>query len=206
MPTTRSRRLVCLRALPRRLRRDRRGVAAIEFAIAGPVLIVLLLGVFDIGHLAYLTSVLHGAVQQVARTDALETADTDKADAYVSDIVKGVAPGATIATKRVSYYDFADIARPESWNDKNSNGTCDNSEAYTDENRNGKWDADVGTSDNGGAGDVVLYTVTVTYTPMFFIPFYDKINEDRTLTASAVKKNQPYALQEKYSASTGTCS
>lgn len=198
--------MIRLSRLARRGRDDERGATVVEFAIAAPILITLLLGIYDMGHWAYLTAVLRGAVNQTARNDTLETADTSKADAYVADIVKGVAPGATVVSKRVSYYDFADIKRAESWNDKNGNGICDNAEAYTDENKNGQWDADVGTTDNGGANDVTLYTVTVTYTPVFFIPFGTGKNTARTISASVVKKNQPYALQEKYGSAAGTCS
>lgn len=194
-----------LPALLRRCRDDQRGATVVEFAVAAPVLIILLLGIFDMGHAAYVTAVLHGAVNQAARADGLESADTSKADAYVAGLVRGVAPGATVVSKRVSYYDFADIKRAESWNDKNGNGVCDNSEAYTDENKNGKWDADIGKSDNGGANDVVLYTVSVKYTPLFFLPFMENTKRDRTLSASVVKKNQPYALQQKYGSAAGTC-
>lgn len=195
-----------LSGLLRGCRGDERGATVVEFAIAAPILITLLLGIYDMGHWAYLTAVLRGAVNQAARSDTLEIADTSKADAYVTGIVKGVAPGATVVAKRQSYYDFADIKRAEPWNDKNGNGMCDNAEAYTDENKNGQWDADVGTSDNGGANDVVLYTVTVTYTPVFFIPFGTGKNTARTISASVVKKNQPYALQEKYGSAAGKCS
>lgn len=177
----------------------------IEFAIAAPVLLVMLLGIWDMGHMAYLTAILHGAVQQVARNDSLEGADTTKADTYVSNIVRTVAPGATVAGKRMSYYDFTDIKRAEAWNDKDGDGKCDNSETYTDENRNGQWDADIGSSTNGGANDVVLYTVTVTYTPVFYIPFMSSGNKPRTLTASVVHKNQPFALQAKYGTTAGVC-
>jgi Flp pilus assembly protein TadG len=194
-----------LRAPRRRCRDDERGATVIEFAVAAPILIALLLGIYDMGHWAYLTAVLRGAVNQAGRSDALETADTAKADAYVSSIIKGVAPGATVVSKRVSYYDFADIKRAEAWNDKNGNGICDNSEGYTDENKNGRWDTDIGSSNNGGANDVVLYTVTVTYTPIFFNPFGGSKNAARTISASAVKKNQPYALQAKYGSEAGKC-
>lgn len=185
---------------------DQKGVTVIEFAVAGPVLIILLMGIFDIGHMAYLSSVLRGAVQQAARSDSLESANVTQADAYVDSMVQRVMPGAQIEHNRVSYYDFADIARAESWNDSNSNGRCDNGEHYVDENRSGRWDADVGASGNGGPNDVVLYTVTVKYKPLFFVPFVDKAGEDREVVAKAVKKNQPYALQQKYSAATGRCS
>ncbi|CDO37746.1 TadE/TadG family type IV pilus assembly protein [Novosphingobium sp. KN65.2] len=192
-------------ALLRRCRDERDGVTAVEFALASPVLIMLLVGIWDIGHMAYLSAVMHGAVQQVARKGTIEGADTSADDDYVKKMVSGVAPGARVTTSRTSYYDFADISRPESWNDANGNGVCDNSETYVDENRNGQWDADIGKDGNGGSGDVVLYTVKVTYEPVFPLPFLDSIDNTRTLSAAAVKKNQPYALQERYGSSARTC-
>ncbi|MFC0204796.1 TadE/TadG family type IV pilus assembly protein [Novosphingobium soli] len=194
-----------LAGLWRRLRRERRAVTAVEFAVAAPVLLVLLLGIYDMGHTAYLGAVLHGAVQQAGRSDALETSDTAAADAYVTRIVRGVAPGAKVTATRVSYYDFADVERSEAWNDNNNNGICDKGESYTDENKNGHWDEDIGKSGNGGANDVVLYTVKVTYKPVFSVPFTTLTDGERTMTASAVKKNQPYALQQKYGSAAGTC-
>ncbi|TCM37131.1 TadE/TadG family type IV pilus assembly protein [Novosphingobium aerophilum] len=192
-------------ALLRRCGAAREGVTAVEFALAAPVLIMLLMGIFDIGHMAYVRAVLQGAVQQVARNATLETADTATEDAFVSKIVGGVAPGAVVEFSRSSYYDFTDIARPESWNDKNNNGICDNGETYTDENKNGQWDADVGKSGNGGANDVVIYKVNVTYSPLFPIPGLTNRDATRTLSATAVKKNQPYSLQQAYGSAAGTC-
>lgn len=194
-----------LRALTARLAKDRAGVTAVEFAVAGPVLIVLLMGIFDIGHMAYVSSVLHGAVEEAARNGTLEEVSTTAQDEVIRNIMGNVAPGVVIDTKRSSYYDFSDIARPEVWNDANSNGTCDNGENYTDENRNGQWDADIGKSGNGGANDVVVYTVKATYHPLFPIPGLTTRDNTRTLTAVAVRKNQPYALQSSYGAAAGTC-
>lgn len=194
-----------LHALRARLRRDQRGVTALEFAVAGPVLIVLLMGIFDIGHMAYVSAVLHGAVEESARNGTLEAVDTAAQDQAIASIVGNVAPGVTIAVTRSSYYDFSDIARPEAWNDANSNGTCDNGETYTDENKNGQWDADIGKSGNGGANDVVVYTVKATYKPLFPIPGLTNRDNSRTLTAIAVRKNQPYALQSSYGSAAGSC-
>lgn len=188
------------------LARDERGASVIEFAVAAPVLILLLIGIYDMAHTAYLTSVLNGAMQEAARSDGLETADEARADAFVSGIVKTVAPGADLKFKRRSYYDFADIKRPEAWNDKNANGKCDNGETFTDENRSGKWEDDVGTLTNGTANDVVLYTVEVTYQPPFINPFMGPTAGNfRKMYASAIRKNQPFKLQEKYGSAAGTC-
>jgi Flp pilus assembly protein TadG len=187
------------------LRRDQRGVSGVELGLMGPLFIMLLLGIYDVGYTAYLHSVLQGAVQQVARNGTLEDANTAKADTYVTNMIHGILPGSQVVAKRVSYYDFADIKRAESWNDKNGNGVCDKSESFTDENRSGQWDADVGSKDNGGANDVVLYTVKVTYKSLFPNPFMASSTNERSISASAVRKNQPYALQEKYGSGVGVC-
>lgn len=182
-----------------------RGVAAVEFALVAPVFLLLLMGAFDMAQMVYGKSVLHGAVQHAARTSTLEGADTSEADAKVAEMIVPILPGARVDSTRTSYFDFADIGRPEAWNDANRNGTCDNGETFTDENRNGIWDVDVGEAGNGGANDVVLYEVVVTYNPVFPIPFSTLDEGERKLKATAVKKNQPFAHQEAYGSEAGVC-
>lgn len=179
------------------------GAAVVEFAFIAPVFLVLLLGVFDMGQMLYAKSVLDGAVQSAARLSALETGDTGVADTMVENSVKPIIPSVTLETSRLSYFDFADLERPEKWDDDNGDGTCNNSESYTDENGNGSWDSDIGVDGNGGANDVVIYTVSATYTPLFKVPFIERT--DRTLTSTAVRKNQPFANQEGYGSKAGTC-
>ncbi|WP_395395398.1 TadE family protein [Novosphingobium sp. BL-8A] len=184
---------------------DRSGATIVEFAMTAPVLLVLLMGIFDIGHMAYVNAVLHGAVEEAARNGTLEAVSTTAQDDKIQAMVARVAPGATVSSTRSSYYDFTDIARPEVWNDLNNNGVCDNGESYTDENKNGQWDADIGKSGNGGANDVVVYTVKATYKPLFPIPGLTNPDQTRTLTAVSVRKNQPYALQTSYGSAAKTC-
>ncbi|MEO9462977.1 MAG: TadE/TadG family type IV pilus assembly protein [Marinomonas sp.] len=187
------------------LRDDEQGTTIMEFGLMATVFVTLLLGLFDLGQLAYTQSVLNGAVQTAARSSSLESGNTTNADAEVTSIVSLVAPGATVATSRVSYYDFDDIERAESWNDSDGSGVCDNGESYSDENGNGQWDEDIGTDGNGGASDVVIYAVTVSYKPLFPNPFVPGGSKNRNLTASTVKKNQPFADQPGYGATAGTC-
>lgn len=189
----------------RRLARAQDGVAALEFALVAPVFLVMLLGIYDIGQMAYGRIQLNGIVQDAARSSSLETANTEEADAKVLANIQHILPHATMESKRQSYYDFTDIARPEKWNDANGNGTCDNGESFVDENRSGVWEPDVGRDGNGGAGDVVLYTVEVTYKPVFAVPYMVTDNGERTLTATAVKKNQPFAAQQELGSSAGKC-
>ncbi|MWV28656.1 TadE/TadG family type IV pilus assembly protein [Aurantiacibacter rhizosphaerae] len=195
-----------LKALAADLRRDESGVTVVEFALIAPTFLLLLMGTLDIGQMVYAQSVLNGAVQVAARDASLEGGDTDAADALVLERVKGIMPGVELKTSRTSYYDFADIERAEQWNDADDNGICDDGEAYVDENRNGQWDDDIGVSGNGGANDVVIYSVEATYEPMIKVPFLKKAWQSRTLSTSALKKNQPFANQSGYSSQAGTCS
>ncbi|MDN3645369.1 pilus assembly protein [Pontixanthobacter aestiaquae] len=189
----------------RMILRDERGTTVMEFGLMVTVFMTLLLGLFDLGQLAYTNAILRGAAQDAARSASLETADTAAADAAVTDIVRTVAPDATVTSSRVSYFDFEDIERPEAWDDADNSGLCDDGEAYSDENANGRWDQDIGVSGNGGAGDVVIYTVTVTYSPLFPNPFMPGGTTARQVSASAVKKNQPFADQANYGSEAGTC-
>ena len=67
------------------------------------------------------------------------------------------------------------------------------------------WDEDIGVSGNGGAGDVVVYSVTVSYIPLFPNPFVSNGEDRRRLSASTVNKNQPFADQATYGSTAGTC-
>ncbi len=181
------------------------GAAAVEFAIVAPVFLLMMLGIYDVGQMAYGRALLSGAVERAARSSSLETADTTAADLMVKNAILPILPGATFTSTRKSYYDFADINRPEKFTDTNGNGTCNAGEPYVDENRSGHWEADVGKGGNGGAGDVVLYTVTVTYQPVFTSKLQGN-SGTRTMTAVGVRKNQPFATQLGYGSSAGTCS
>lgn len=189
----------------RALRADEQGTTVMEFGLIATVFVTLLLGLFDLGQLAYTQSVLNGAVQTAARTSSLESGNTDVADTEVQKMVRRTAPDATVTTSRVSYFDFDDIARAESWNDADGSGVCDNGEGYTDENGNGQWDEDIGSDGNGGASDVVVYTVSVSYDPLFPNPFIPGGTDKRELTSSTVKKNQPFADQPGFGSEAGTC-
>lgn len=198
-------RLTISREPCRRLHSDASGVTIVEFAIVAPVFLLMLMGMLDIGQMIYGKSILNGAVQVAARTSSLETADIAAADAMVLDRVESVLPGVEITSTRTSYYDFADIGRPEQWNDADGNGICNDGEAFTDENDNGGWDEDIGASGNGGANDVVIYAVDASYDPVFKVPFMPEAWASRSLEATAIRKNQPYANQADYSATAGTC-
>lgn len=187
------------------------GSTVVEFAIVVPVFLTMLIMAFDVGQMAFANAMLRGAVQEAARSAALETGDTTAADNQIKAAMSTVLPGSTVITSRVNYFDFSDIGRAEKWADKNNDGTCNNGENYVDENANGTWDAEIGRGGNGSAGDVVVYDVNVSYDPIFKIPnFFGKqsIKDSwgtRELNAKAVRKNQPFAKQNKYGSAAGSC-
>lgn len=188
-----------------RLTSSQDGASAVEFALIAPVMLMLMMQIFNLGQMLYGKVLLGGAVEVAARASALETANTAAADTMVRSMVSRVLVNATITGTRTSYQDFADIGRPERWNDVNNDGNCSGGESYVDENRSGGWERDVGASGNGGAGDVVIYSVTAAYDPLFRVPFAPASWRRTTLRAVAVRKNQPYASQTGYGAAAATC-
>jgi Flp pilus assembly protein TadG len=206
-----------LRALQRRaatpcrniaaLARDEKGATVVEFAVVAPVMGMLLLGAFDVGHTLYMRSVLQGIVQKVARDSALEagtdTTQQTTLDNEVKAQVRALANNSTITITRRYYRTFtaASSATPEAWTDTNHNGKCDAGEPYQDDNLNSTWDKDGANSGQGGAKDAVLYTVVVSY-PRFF-PIQNIIGGSNTTTLSAatVLRNQPYGDQATYGTS-----
>lgn len=56
-----------MRRLFRALRADQRGAAAIEFAVIGPLLFTLLLGIVEMGRMFYVRESLEYATEQAAR-------------------------------------------------------------------------------------------------------------------------------------------
>lgn len=188
-----------------RLWRDRRGATAVEYAFVLPILMLLLMGMGYYGQMFYGRALLNGAVRQASRDSTLENANTTTLDQNVANVLAPALPGVTVSSTRKSYYDFTDIGRAEKWTDSNANGRCDNGEPYTDENGDGSWNSDIGSSGNGAAGDIIVYTATATYTPMFSVPFMKSMWGKVTLNATAVRRNQPWAAQVAYGSATRTC-
>jgi Flp pilus assembly protein TadG len=185
---------------------DRGGVTTVEFALVTPVFLLALVGCLDLGQMVYAIGVLEGAVEMAARDSTLETGNTSTADAEVLSAVSEVVPGATMTSTRKSYFDFAHANKGEALDDINDDGLCSPGESYTDENGNDSYDDDLGVVGNGGANDVIVYTVTVSYDPVFAIPLVPLDWSRRTITSTAVKRNQPYALQDgSYGTSAKAC-
>ncbi len=191
----------------RRLGRDAEGAAAVEFAMVAPVLLLTVMGIFDMGYSMYTTSILQGAIQKAARDSSIEGAPLSAAaiDARVTRMVRHIVPGAVLAFGRKSYSSFSDVGRPEDFTDTDRDGICNNGEPFEDVNGNGTWDADRGKGGFGGARDAVLYTVTVTFDRPF--PLARMLGQSQTmqLSTQTVLRNQPFGMPGAPVTTIGNC-
>lgn len=188
------------RPRPTSLRRDTRGATLVEFAFVTPVMLLMLMGFFDLAHQAYAKAVLSGVVQKAGRDATLESGPAAAAalDATVTTQIRKVAGiGATVTPTRASYTDFRGVGTPEQFSDAGTppNDRYDPGECFVDTNGNGRWDADIGRSGQGGAEDAVLYKVSVSYPRLFPMASMLGWSRNQEIVASTVLRNQPYADQ-----------
>ncbi len=174
--------------------------------MVAPVLLIGMMGVFDLGYNMYTDALLQGALQKAARDSTIEgAADRSAAlDAKVTEMVHQIAPHATLVFTRTAYSSFDDVSQPEDFNDIDTDGVCNNGEPFEDANGNGVWDADRGTTGQGGARDAVLYSAAITYPRPFPIAALIGQSSTFSMKAATVLRNQPFGLQE-VRVTTGNC-
>lgn len=187
---------------------DQSGTSLVEFGLIAPVLSFMVLGTMDIGHSYYVRSILDGAIQQAARSSALEGASTATAqqliDIRVTDAVQTVAPNATITATRRYYKSFSEAARANAEvvieDPSDSDLKCDFSkgENFMDANHNGRWDADGGSDGQGGAKDIVIIKFNISYPRMFPMAGLAGWSQNVELESNSILANQPYGEQAQY--------
>lgn len=186
-----------MRALRKLLRLDSRGAAMMEFALVAPALLMFMMASFDLAWRAYVGAVLQGAMQKAGRDSGLESgrATNTQIDNKVKAIVQPVMNNATFVFDRKNHATFQAAGKPEPFTDGNSNNTRDAGECFEDSNANLQWDMIAGRSGQGGARDITVYKVTMTYARIF--PMYGLLgwSPNQEVSATTVLRNQPYAAQ-----------
>ncbi|MCK0531406.1 TadE/TadG family type IV pilus assembly protein [Sphingobium agri] len=191
----------------KRLHRDQEGVAAVEFGLVASTFLVLLMGGFDLGHTLYMQAILQGTVQKAGRDLTLASASAvtqqNTVDMRVRNAVRNInnsLADSDIDIDRTYYSNFAkaQAAQPE---DANGDGVCSPGEVWIDRNFNNVYDSKGGAGGQGGAKDVVVYSVTVTYPRLFPVATLIGLSENVKLNATTVLANQPYGDQENLSGS-----
>ena len=190
----------------RSLRSDTAGATLVEFAFVAPVLILMLIGGFDLAYQSYIRSVLQGAVNDAARKAAVEDPVFVAAGATLEERVESliraqidpITPGATIEITQSNFFDFTGIGNPEKlMQDYNGNGQYDeeDGDCFSDLDGDGEYDTDSGRSGIGGANDVVFYEAELTMPRLVPLHAFIGGSPDYHLRVEAAIRNQPYATQ-----------
>ena len=191
----------------RAILRDRRGVTAVEFGLISLPLSILLMGGFDLGHQAYIRSVMQGALTDAARRASVQdpqfTASGSTTEERVTNTIKdqlqAITPGATITVTESNFYDFSGIGNPEKlMTDKNGNGEydADDGDCFSDLNENGKYDTDTGRDGVGGANDVAFYQANIVMPRLLPVASLIGFSPDYDMTVATAVRNQPYGTQK----------
>lgn len=176
----------------------RRGSAAIEFALAIPILLLVTAGVIEVAMMLFVTTLAEGGLREAARygiTGQAPGAGTreDQILSIVQEHTHGLIEASEASLEVWTYPAFNDVQEQEEYDDGNGNGGYDDGESYDDSNSNGTWDEGNGTQGAGGAGEVVVYTMTFDWdfmTPVFEV--FGGPTGTLELSASIAVQNEPY--------------
>ena len=187
-------------------RRERSGVlrcttasAAVEFALTAPILFLLIVGMFEIAMVMFISVTVEGGLREAARfgiTGAAPVGLTRQQQILnILDVhTLGLIDIASSTITLKAYDSFADIGQPEPFNDISpANGAYDLGEAFTDLNGNSQWDADRGVDGVGNAGEVVLYKID--YDWLLFTPIIAQLltgGGALHMNASVAVRNEPF--------------
>ncbi|HWA41734.1 MAG TPA: TadE/TadG family type IV pilus assembly protein [Hypericibacter adhaerens] len=189
----------------RRFRRSQSGAAAIEFALALPPLVLLIIGMFEVAVVMFVSTSVENGLREASRfgiTGDIPAGVTREQQILqlIEDNTLGMLDPATTHITFMVYPSFQDVGQPEPFTDTPApsplhNGKYDQGEAYEDLNGNGQWDADRGTAGVGNSGQVVRYKVDYEWhlmTPLLADMLGD--NGVFKMSASVVVRNEPYAV------------
>lgn len=185
--------------LLRRFRRSERGVAAVEWALIAPVLVLLLLVFIELCLMMFAHQLVEGGVRDASRWGITGRADAGglSREEYVAKAIKdntlGLIDEADITVTTKVYPTFSDVGKGEPFNDTNGNSKYDAGEPFTDLNTNGVWDSDQGVTGAGNGGDIVQYKVEYKWSVLapLLRPFADE-NGKFSFETAVVVKNEPF--------------
>jgi Flp pilus assembly protein TadG len=188
----------------RQILRDQRGAYAVEFALASTILILPIMAMNGLAYRQYDIVQLQGALQEAARDGTLESGGAVGADATLDAIVRDnvkrintALPDSAFTFTRRNFTNFTAAGKLEP--STGPGGRCappsgGTTYTYVDTNNGNSWD-DGAIAGQGGAQDVVLYTVTVDIPSTFPVPGIPGLSGTQRLSASTVLRNQPYNNQ-----------
>ena len=177
--------------------RDEGGSPAVEFALAAPVLLLLIAAIIEFGMIMFVTVLMEGGIREAARWGITgqepEGGRTARILEVVADSTLGLVDMSKATVEITSYPTFEDVGRGEAFVDGNGNGAYDIGETFKDCNGNATWDKNRGEAGAGGAGDVVVYRIDYDW-PLLTSLMTPLIGKDGKfhVQASAVVRNEPW--------------
>jgi len=190
--------LTRFRSRRKALAEDQRGSALVEFVLAAPLVVLMLVGAVEFGMILFVSTLMESALRDAARFGITgeEPPGTTRL-ARILQIIEERTIGLVDMTEaRVEilvYPTFGDVGRGEDFVDGNGNGQYDAGETYTDQNGNGQHDTDIGVAGPGEAGAIVAYRMEYGWrlrTPMA-APLIGK-NGKFILKSAIAVRNEPY--------------
>ena len=141
---------------------NQQGSSLIEFALAAPLVVLMIVGAIEFGMIMFVSTLMESALRDAARfgiTGQVPDGATrlDQILAIVEQRTIGLVDMSDAKIEVRVYPTFGDVGRGESYIDGNGNGAYDPGETFTDENSNGAYDSDVGQDGAGDAGAIVAY-------------------------------------------------
>ncbi|MCR6630937.1 MAG: pilus assembly protein [Magnetospirillum sp.] len=146
----------------RRLSRQRRGSAVLEFALVFPLIILLTVGAIEMGLMMLLDASLEIGIRAASRTGSITALGTreereNRIKAIVLEMVSRWVPGSSnVKIETKVYPALNNIGRP-TWVDLNNNAICDDGEGTCPAEGGVQLVPGIGVS-----GSLVVYGVTVT--------------------------------------------
>jgi hypothetical protein len=179
---------------PARLCRER-GVVSIEFAFIAPVLVILVVAVFDVALLYFMGLSMESAALNASRYGATgfsedEVTREEAIAAIVENQTYGMLEDNGLELDTYVYESFEEAAEAEWLIDRNQNGVFDDGEWYDDVNGNGVWDGDPGVPGIGEADEIVVYRLNAEYE--LFTPFLGEMVGPIDLRAVVAIRNEPF--------------
>lgn len=185
--------------------RAQSGAAAVEFALALPVLVVLIIGMFEVAVAMFISTSVENALREASRYGITGNVPDDMTrQEQILQLIEDntfhmLNPDTTTITFQ-KYASFQDVGQPEPFTDTPApsplhNGKYDPGENFTDLNGNGKWDEDRGIAGVGASGEVVRYKVD--YEWQLMTPLLSSMLGDNGvfhMSANVVVRNEPYAV------------
>ncbi|MEQ8411903.1 MAG: pilus assembly protein [Erythrobacter sp.] len=190
-----------MRRLLGRIARNREGVTIVEFAFVAPVMFMLILGLLELGYVAFARSALESSILVASRQSKVAECPAQTAKLIEAELIDRLSVINTFNQQapklEVQSYgtNFRNVGNPEPFNDIDGSGTWDPGESYTDFNGNGQWDEDMGKTDNYGEfGEVVKFSASLEVVSL--VPFVaSAINGNEgfyRLSAETVVRNEPF--------------